>query len=365
MDKAKQAELINHLETHIEGWRQFHQFLGQARGRSFNADDESQFLEVKSNLIQQLETILNFIASGGPDRGDIHDLLSHAPSIRQIAELPENSQRGLEQRWHKIFLNWQTVLGQVKSAGRKLGVADLILLLENHLESWKQFHQYLGLARSGGVADEDEAQFLEVKSVLTQEMETILGAIESGGPDRLELQDLIANAPSIGYLHGLAENSRRNLEALWHKAFVNWQSVLGRLKFSQRKVGLDELILQLENHLECWKQFNHFVSLSRTPGFTPEDEQQFLEVKSNLVQELEVILGTIETGAPPRGEIHELVVDAPSIRFLSELKEGSIRALESQWHDVYLKWQAILGQLKVQQRNQPKKGFLARMFGRK
>ena len=44
---------------------------------------------------------------------------------------------------------------------------------------------------------------------------------------------------------------------------------------------LDQLIVQLENYLECWKQFNYFVTLARSKKFTAEDENQFLEVKES------------------------------------------------------------------------------------
>ncbi|HEY5911717.1 MAG TPA: hypothetical protein VJA21_14040 [Verrucomicrobiae bacterium] len=49
---------------------------------------------------------------------------------------------------------------------------------------------------------------------------------------------------------------------------------------------VEQLVSQMENHLECWKQFNQFVSLARGKKFSQEDENQFLEIKSVLVQEL-------------------------------------------------------------------------------
>ena len=60
---------------------------------------------------------------------------------------------------------------------------------------------------------------------------------------------------------------------------------------------LDELIAQIENYLECWKQFNHNLTLARTKKFDPEDESQFLELKSVLAQQLEIILASVETSA--------------------------------------------------------------------
>lgn len=131
------------------------------------------------------------------------------------------------------------------------------------------------------------------------------------------------------------------------------------------KKKLDQLIVQLENYLECWKQFNHYLSLARSKKFEQDDETQFLEVKSVITQELEMILSMIEAGAPSKEDVHALISNAPSIRYLSELTEGSLRGIENQWHKVYIAWQSILGQLKVQQRNAKPTSFLGRLFGKK
>lgn len=113
---------------------------------------------------------------------------------------------------------------------------------------------------------------------------------------------------------------------------------------------IEQLILQLENYVECWKQFNHYINLARSKKFSPEDENQFLELKSVIAQELELILDAVEAGGINRDEIHSVLSSAPSIRFLSELSEASLRGLENQWHKIFITWQSILGQLKVRQR---------------
>ena len=129
-----------------------------------------------------------------------------------------------------------------------------------------------------------------------------------------------------------------------------------------RNKKLDQLIDQMENYLECWKQFNNYLAQARAKKFSQEDDTQFLEVKSVLVQELELILASVEVGSPTKEEIHALVGNAPSLRYLSELSEGALRNLENQWHKIYIGWHAILGQLKVKQRQEePQGGF----FGRK
>ena len=132
-----------------------------------------------------------------------------------------------------------------------------------------------------------------------------------------------------------------------------------------QKKQLDQLIHQMENYLECWKQFNQFVTLARAKKFSAEEDTQFLEIKSVIVQELELILASVEVASPTREEIHTLVGSAPSLRYLGEMSEGALRNLENQWHKIYIGWHSILGQLKVRERAEVSKSAFESFFGRK
>ena len=132
-----------------------------------------------------------------------------------------------------------------------------------------------------------------------------------------------------------------------------------------RRKELEQLVLQMENYLECWKQFNHFINLARAKNFSAEDENQFLEIKSVLTQQLEMLLTSLAGGGTTREEIHGLIGGAPSLRYLSEQNENELRTLENQWHKIFITWQSLLGQLKVKQREMEGQGFLASLFGRK
>ena len=124
---------------------------------------------------------------------------------------------------------------------------------------------------------------------------------------------------------------------------------------------LNQLVTQIETHIECWKQFNYFINTARGKKFGPAEESHFLEIKSIIVQEIELIFAHIEAASPSRDEIHGLIGGAPSLRYLSEMSEGTLRGIETQWHKVYISWHAILGQLKVKQNTEEVKSF----FGRK
>ena len=114
---------------------------------------------------------------------------------------------------------------------------------------------------------------------------------------------------------------------------------------------IEQLIAQTELHIECWKQFNHFVNIARAKKFGTNDETRFLELKSIIAQDLEIIFASIEVASPTKDEIITLIGHAPSLRYLSEMGEGDLRGIENNWHKIYIGWHSVLGQLKIKQRN--------------
>jgi hypothetical protein len=128
--------------------------------------------------------------------------------------------------------------------------------------------------------------------------------------------------------------------------------------------SLEDFILSLENYIECWKQFNHYLNLARDKKFSRDDENQFLEVKSIIAQGLESILTSTEgKGGPSKQDVSQLFTSAPSLRYLSDMPDA-VQQVEAQWHKIYLALQSLLGQLKVQQ-NKAEKGSGWSLFGKK
>ncbi|MGZ4962604.1 MAG: hypothetical protein ACXWBP_10285 [Limisphaerales bacterium] len=124
----------------------------------------------------------------------------------------------------------------------------------------------------------------------------------------------------------------------------------------QKNNNIEELIAQVENYLECLKQFNQFLTRARDKKFNAEEETQFLEIKSVLIQQLELILSVVQSETMTRDDVHNMISTAPSLRALSEFNDGTLRGIESQWHKIYIAGQSILGQLKVKQRDTGKGG---------
>jgi len=129
------------------------------------------------------------------------------------------------------------------------------------------------------------------------------------------------------------------------------------------KSNVEQLILRMESYLECWKQFNTFMGMARNKKFGQEDENQFLEIKSVITQELELILCSIDCGPISREDVHSLIASGPSIRFLSEMNENGLRNVETHWHKLFIGLQSILGQLKVRQSQNQSKSWFSRKGG--
>ena len=118
---------------------------------------------------------------------------------------------------------------------------------------------------------------------------------------------------------------------------------------------IENTISLVENYTECWKQFHHYLQLVRAKKFEREDESQFLELKSVLAQQFELVIAAVEYKSPTREEVHKLLTESPSLKYLTEMDTDAIRMAEARWHKIYIALQSILGQLKVQQTAEPAK----------
>ncbi|MBM3848340.1 MAG: hypothetical protein FJ405_18890 [Verrucomicrobia bacterium] len=114
MNRKSLEVTIARLEHHLECWKQFNEYLGLARNKKFGPDDETQFLEIKCVITQELELITAQLENLPIRREDAHSLFAAAPSIRYLSENNESDLKILENQWHKMFMSWQAVLGQLK-----------------------------------------------------------------------------------------------------------------------------------------------------------------------------------------------------------------------------------------------------------
>ena len=114
MSLKRHDPLIARIETHIECWKQFNYFVNVARAKKFGPEDESHFLELKRIIPQDSEMIFASIEVQSPIRQEIVALIDRAPSLHRLSEMGAGDLHGLENDWHKIYIGWHSILGQLK-----------------------------------------------------------------------------------------------------------------------------------------------------------------------------------------------------------------------------------------------------------
>ena len=109
------------------------------------------------------------------------------------------------------------------------------------------------------------------------------------------------------------------------------------------------LTLQLEN----WKRLHDFITYGldkARPIISAEQERQFTEVRSHLLQETEYVfnaLGTIDLS----GKAMNVLQRASSIRGVRDLTNDEIRRLETEWNGVFTKLGVVQGQFKARRKD--------------
>jgi len=123
--KDKQLEKnIQNLEAFLETWKQFNHYLQRAfRGETFTDEDEEQFLDLKSVIAQEYETLMMSLAPDVERDEKALRILVDAPSLRSIRDSSEGMARRVEAEWHATFIRLQTALGRLK--GRRIQLASV------------------------------------------------------------------------------------------------------------------------------------------------------------------------------------------------------------------------------------------------
>jgi len=129
----------------------------------------------------------------------------------------------------------QKVARDGSGAGR-VKPGDIILWVENHLESWRQITHFISLAHGKKFDADDEAQFLELKGVIVQELEMILASGECLSPTKEDVHTMMNSVPSLSYISQLNDGALRNIEHQWHLIYIGWHAALGRLKVRHNAV---------------------------------------------------------------------------------------------------------------------------------
>ncbi len=113
---------------------------------------------------------------------------------------------------------------------------------------------------------------------------------------------------------------------------------------------LEKNIARLESLIERWKQLSQYLDRGfQQQPIDPQDEAAFLELKSNIAREYELMMTTLGPMADRNDKVLRLLNVAPSLQSLRELEEGMDKKVVADWHGVFIAMQALLGRLRGRQ----------------
>jgi len=117
-----------------------------------------------------------------------------------------------------------------------------------------------------------------------------------------------------------------------------------------RDRNLEKNIQRVEAFVERWKELSQFLDRGfKGDQFAGEEEAAFLELKSRIAQEHEVLTVTLGSDADRDDRTLRLLNSVPSLSSFKGLAEGMSKKVANEWHTSYLALQALLGRLRGRQ----------------
>jgi hypothetical protein len=111
------------LELQLENWKKLHDLITYGLDKAkpiISSEQERQFTELRSYLLQETEHILRELGVLADLSGKTMNVLQRGVSIRVVRELPNDEVRRLETEWNAVFTKLGVVQGQFKAHRKKL-----------------------------------------------------------------------------------------------------------------------------------------------------------------------------------------------------------------------------------------------------
>jgi hypothetical protein len=135
--RDKQLETkLRLLTLQLDSWKRLHDFItyGLDKARPIiSADQERQFTEIRSNLLQETEYVFNALNMLSELSGKAMNVLQRASSIRGVRDLTADEVRRLETEWNGVFTKLGVVQGQLKARRKDLAAQTAIQYYVNRL----------------------------------------------------------------------------------------------------------------------------------------------------------------------------------------------------------------------------------------
>lgn len=114
--RRTQAELqVEEIKSFLEQWCAFIAMIRQAyKGGKITAEDEAEFLKLKSQLAQRHQYLLNWLERDYIDQESITPFLRSCVTLQMIQGYDAEFYRKLENMWHATFIRLSVTLGHFR-----------------------------------------------------------------------------------------------------------------------------------------------------------------------------------------------------------------------------------------------------------
>ncbi len=130
---------------------------------------------------------------------------------------------------------------------------------------------------------------------------------------------------------------------------------------------LEKQLRFLALQLDSWKKLHDLITYGldkAKPIISGEQERQFTEIRSNLLQETEHVLGELGILAELSSRAMNVLNRCVSVRGVRELSGDEVRRLEAEWNGVFTKLGVVQGQLKSRRKALAQQTLLSHYFER-
>ena len=130
--KDKELETKLRLLTfQLDSWKRLHDLITYGLDKAkpiISSEQERQFTEIRSNLLQETEHVFKKLNVLGELSGKAMNVLQRASSVRGVRELTNDEIRRMETEWNRVFTKLGVVQGQLKGTSQRFGRANICWL---------------------------------------------------------------------------------------------------------------------------------------------------------------------------------------------------------------------------------------------
>jgi hypothetical protein len=111
------------LALQLDSWKKLHDLITYGLDKAkpiISAEQERQFTEIRSHLLQETEHIFRRLNILGELSGKLMNVLQRGSSVRGVRELSSDEVRRLEMDWNTVFTKLGVVQGQLKARRKAL-----------------------------------------------------------------------------------------------------------------------------------------------------------------------------------------------------------------------------------------------------